>query len=225
MSQSASVTRWSNVQAEFQAMGRLFRGQFAPVRARGQLGRGRPVLVLPGYMFGDFSTGLLRRTLKACGFRTYAWQQGINLNEAQALPRLLDRVDEIHQKSGMRVALVGWSLGGLYARELARLRPDKVSVVITLGTPFSAGERVKSAWSAELRENGIAPPAPSWLGAKPKVPTIAVWSRQDTIVSPDNASGQRHGVEQGIEVHCRHTEFLSDPESVRAVIGALSTAA
>lgn len=231
MNQAVQADRWRNAGSEMQALGRLFGGQFMLPTTWRRVGKGRPVMVLPGYLFGDFSTGLLRRSLKASGFRSFSWEQGVNLNKAEALPRLMDRLDQIHRRTGQRVALVGWSLGGIYARELARLRPDQVSAVVTLGTPHSQGEHVSRGWRAELgnsldRGSGLAGRSATFRrGGNPAVPTYAVWSPNDTIVPPASASGSRFGVEHDVRVNCRHTDFVTDPGALRAVIDVLADAA
>jgi pimeloyl-ACP methyl ester carboxylesterase len=102
-------------------------------------------MVIPGFLATDFSTVILRRTLEAAGYRVYGWGLGLNLG---ARKDLLERLEEQLGRAARHgpVSLVGWSLGGLYARELAKLRPSKVARVITLGSPFSGDARANNAW-------------------------------------------------------------------------------
>lgn len=108
-----------------------------PLLASGRPGDGHDVLVLPGLLADDGSTTALRHVLRRRGFRPHAWKLGPNLGPTRTIvDGLLRRLDEIHARTGEPVSLVGWSLGGILARQLARMAPDKVRCVITLGSPF-----------------------------------------------------------------------------------------
>jgi pimeloyl-ACP methyl ester carboxylesterase len=226
--QSADSARpgWSKLLAEIPAMARLVAAQFSAPRARSEQGQGSPVLVIPGFMGSDIATGLLRRSLKACGFAPYRWTLGFNLGaRRKPFDRLLERIDRVYDKHRRPLALVGWSLGGLYARELAKRRPDKVSLVITLGTPFSRSLRLTNArklYDAINDHRVEHPPFAPDPGAKPAARTIAMWSRRDGLVAPASARGLRHEVDQSVELHCRHHEYLCAPEAIAAILTALS---
>src|SRR5258708_1795275 len=118
------------------------------------LGRGdrHPVLVLPGFTAGDASTVVLRWSLRSWGYWAHGWHLGANLGPTPSVVSgLQDRLDQLHRRHGSRVSIIGWSLGGLYARELARQHPDKVRLVITLGSPFRMveGDRSTASWLAD----------------------------------------------------------------------------
>ena len=101
-------------------------------------GDGHPVLVIPGLGASDSSTLLLRQYLSQQGHATYAWQLGANLGpQGGKLRALRQRIVDLDAQHGRRVSLIGWSLGGIYARELAKTRPHDVRSVITLGAPFT----------------------------------------------------------------------------------------
>src|SRR5246127_5461112 len=101
------------------------------------IGDGHPVLVLPGLMAADDSTWPLRRILRRLGYRVHGWRLGRNLGPtAVAVTGMRDRLDDLHSRYDARVTLIGWSLGGIYARALARNFPSMVRTVITLGSPF-----------------------------------------------------------------------------------------
>src|SRR3569623_1701444 len=88
-------------------------------------GDGRPVLVIPGFLCGDIATWPMRRFLKQLGYQTYSWRQGINWGPKPGVrTRLLHRINEISHRYSQPVTLIGWSLGGVYARELSDIRPD-----------------------------------------------------------------------------------------------------
>lgn len=194
------------------------------IAARGR-GRGEPVLVIPGFLATDSSTQLLRRTLDHAGYRAYGWKQGVNLG---AKLDLFDRLEARLEKAARRgpVTLIGWSLGGLYARELAKRQPDKVAKVITLGSPFSGDIRANHAWwlYEMLNDHKVdAPPVEVSVGEKPPVPTIAFWSRQDGIVAPACARGEPHQCDESVEVDCTHMGFMTCPRTMRALLDKIAS--
>lgn len=189
--------------------------------AVGRKGDGRAVLVLPGFLASDEFTARLRHTLDAAGYRTHGWALGINQGISRALfDGMLARIDGL----AAPVSLVGWSLGGLYARELAKLRPQAVDRVITLGSPFSGDLHANRAWRLYEWVNGHAvdaPPVPVDLAVKPPVPTWALWSAQDGIVAPASSRGQAGEADHHVEVACHHMDFVSSPAAITAVLDAL----
>jgi pimeloyl-ACP methyl ester carboxylesterase len=110
-------------------------------------GDGHPVLVFPGLGAADFTTWPLRHFLEGRGYKTYPWHQGFNFGpRAGVLQGCIDQLEQIHREHGKKVSLIGWSLGGVYAREVAKERPDMARCVITLGTPFTGNPRATNAW-------------------------------------------------------------------------------
>ncbi len=117
-------------------------------------------------------------------------------------------------------ALIGWSLGGLIAREYAKHAPDRVSRVITLGSPFSGSLRANNAWRAYEYIAGHPvdrPPVTVRLQEKPSVHTIACWSARDGVVSPASARGGAHERDLALELECSHMAFVAHPKAIRAV--------
>lgn len=219
---------WGKLLAEGPAAARLLAAQLRPARVGEDVGRGRAVMVIPAFLANDIPTAQLRRTLSACGFTAYGWAQGLNLGARRSkFERLLRRIDIIAAETGGPVALVGWSLGGLYARELAKHRADKVSMVVTLGTPFSHGQRANNAWKLyeAINDHDVDhPPVPVAPDVKPPVPTIAIWSPRDGIVAPASAAGEDGEADRRIELACRHNEMVSDPAALRAIVETLAEA-
>ncbi|HYO39337.1 MAG TPA: hypothetical protein VER39_06750 [Nocardioidaceae bacterium] len=162
----------------------------APLLAAERRGDGHPVLVLPGLLGRDLSTVLLRRYLRWLGYSVSGWELGTNMGPTEAVVTgLRDRVAKLSDESGRKVSLVGWSLGGLYAYELARRTPGSVRQVITLGSPVGLagrGGRTASRLLDNLSHLHLAPaavPRP-WTEAGPlRVPATAVYSRSDGVVS------------------------------------------
>jgi len=151
-----------------------------PVLRSAPRGDGHPVLVLPGYAAGDASTAALRAYLRALGHRAHRWRLGWNLGLEDGVGgRLLARLDALHARTGRAVSLVGWSLGGVYARELAKLAPGRVRLVVTLGSPFGMN-RGGVGWLASMVHGQTARPA-SRISDPPPVPSTAIVSRTDGI--------------------------------------------
>ncbi|MEO7239969.1 MAG: alpha/beta fold hydrolase [Sphingomicrobium sp.] len=189
---------------------------------------GPPALVLPGFLSTDRTTMELRRALARAGWRVHPWGLGTNRGaKADTLELLGVRIDAIYD--GRPILLVGWSLGGMFARELARGHAGKVRAVVTLGSPFSGDLKTNTnirafyEWVAGHDVN--APPFPRFAH-KPPVPTLALWSRRDGIVAPRAARGLAHEVDKAVEIDTHHMGFaLWRPALSRIVaeIGAFLT--
>ncbi|MCG2667468.1 alpha/beta hydrolase [Bradyrhizobium sp. GCM10023182] len=160
----------------------------SPLLMRAPRGDGHPVLALPGFLASDLSMAPMRRYLGGLGYEAHAWRMGRNLGGLSRMREALRaRLTEIHAATGRKVSLVGWSLGGVYARDLALQAPELVRYVITLGSPFAndvratnatalyealSGERVEDF--AELREA---------IAGDLKVPATSIYSRADGVVN------------------------------------------
>jgi dienelactone hydrolase len=122
------------------------------------------------------------------------------------------------------VILIGWSLGGIYAREVAKQRPDLVARVVTLGSPFAGNPRSNNAWRLyELisRHPVDCPPLDVDLGAKPPVPTLALWSRRDGVVAPLCARGFEEQSDRQVELDCSHMGFATSRSAFRRIAEVL----
>ena len=110
-----------------------------PLLRRGQAGGGRPVLVVPGFSTSDHSTYFLRKFLNDIGYQAHGWELGINSGLKEEYSRgLEERLHSLFEQSDrQKVSLIGWNIGGMYARALANQRQDLVSQVITLASPFA----------------------------------------------------------------------------------------
>ena len=165
------------------------------------------------------------RALAAAGHRPHEWGLGFNFGPTpENFAYLMRRVTNLARTEGQPVALVGWSLGGLFAREIAKNRPDAVGRVITMGTPFSGDRRNNNAWRAYELVTGHAvdrPPIPGDFAVKPPVPTIALWSPRDGIVSPRSACGWPSERDRAVAVRCNHLGFANDPRAIAEVLRQL----
>jgi pimeloyl-ACP methyl ester carboxylesterase len=167
---------------------------------------GPPALVLPGFLASDRTTMDIRRALARAGWRAYPWTLGINRGaKPDTLDLLRRRLEEIYD--GRPILLVGWSLGGMFARELAHRHPAKVRAVATLCSPFSGDYKtntnVRELYERIAGHDVYAPPFPRMDG-KPPVPTLAFWSRRDGIVAPSAARGQDHEIDRAVEIDTYH---------------------
>ncbi len=145
------------------------------------------MLVLPGLVASDASTRPLRSFLKSRGYAVSGWRQGRNLGLRHGVQKaMVDLVQELNDTHGRKVSLVGWSLGGLYARQLAKMMPDRVRSVITLGSPFASGPKATNAWRVyEMASGRRADEEDARFGGAlsgtPPVPTTAIFSRTDGV--------------------------------------------
>ena len=183
---------------------------------------GPPVLIIPGFLANDRTTMELRRAFARAGWRAHPWLLGQNLGaKGNTMDLLASRLDAIHGegqpvegKSKHRriepVLVVGWSLGGMFARELACRVPDKVRAVVTLGSPFSGdlktNTNVREFYERVAGHDVNLPPFERHL-AKPPVPTLALWSRKDGIVAPSAARGLPQEVDKSVEIDTHHMGF------------------
>ncbi|MBB3764950.1 alpha/beta fold hydrolase [Sphingomicrobium lutaoense] len=180
---------------------------------------GAPAMVIPGFIATDRTTMELRRALAEAGWRVHPWGLGLNRG---ASADILDRIDGQLSKAVPEgpVLMVGWSLGGLFAREYARARPERVRAVVTLGSPFSGDVRANNVWRLYEWVAGHKvddPPLPR-ITEKPPVPHLAIWSRRDGIVAPRSARGLPHECDAACEVDCSHMGFGVSRKGVRTVV-------
>ena len=179
-----------------------------PLLAQAAVGDGHPVLVFPGLMASDTSTKPLRRFLVSRGYAAVGWDIGSNLgprdgviDECRALVRKLRRT---YQR---KVSLIGWSLGGLYARELAKEMPKDVRLVITLGTPFTGHPKATNAWRLYELVTGHrigAREIHEPLRTPPPVPTTSIFSRSDGVVAWQCSVEKPGPMHENVEIEASH---------------------
>lgn len=197
--------------------------------ARG--GDGGPVLVLPGFAASDVSTAPLRWALRSKGYDAHGWSLGRNLGPTPGIvDGLAARLDEMADRHGRRVRIVGWSLGGIYARHLARMAPDRVHQVVTLGSPFRmrAGDRSTVTRLVEELSPGYARDYREHLdtseterGTLP-VHSTAVYTKTDGIVRWEACIEHRTPSSESIEVLGSHTGLGHNATAVFALLDRLA---
>ncbi|MCB9433340.1 MAG: alpha/beta hydrolase [Ardenticatenaceae bacterium] len=198
-------------------------------------GDGHPVMVLPGFMADDLSTRPLRNFLKGKGYKTYGWAMGRNFGQGTDLEsgglnyRLMERLRAISAiNGGKKVSLVGWSLGGIYAREMAREQPELVRQVISLGSPFvDAGVATYAKPLYELLRgesvHELHPKLKERLKIPPPVPSTAVYSRTDGIAAWQSCLDQTTDEQtENIEVDSSHCGLGHNPLVVWVIADRLA---
>ena len=155
--------------------------------------------------------------------RVAGWGLGMNRGATpETLESLIRRIETFG--GGGKIILVGWSLGGVYARETAKLRPDLVEKVVTLGSPFSGDPRGNNVWRLYEWIAGHPvdrPPIETVLSEKPPVPTLALWSRKDGIVSVRSTRGLPGESDRQVEIDCSHMGFAVSGRAAPAVVAAI----
>jgi pimeloyl-ACP methyl ester carboxylesterase len=177
------------------------------------------VLVIPGFVAHDRTTLALRRAFADAGWRVHGWNMGLNTGvRADTVERLRQRLDAIGGREPILV--VGWSLGGLFARELAREVPDRVRAVVTLGSPFSGDPKQNNVWRLYemiARHRVDDPPIPR-ITDKPPVPQLALWSSKDGLIAPRSARGLDHERDKAVDLGCTHMAFGISQKAARDVV-------
>jgi len=203
----------------------------ALMAARPWLGRlpdgdGHPVLVFPGLAASDLSTLPLRRFLRRRGHWVHGWKQGFNFGPRNGvLHATRQRLRQLAERHGCKLSLVGWSLGGVYARELAKEMPELVRCVVTLGSPFAGHPRATNAWRVYELLSGQSvhddPALHEQLRSAPPVPTTSILSRSDGIVGWQCSVNELLPHTENIEVPASHVGMAMNPLALYALADRL----
>ncbi|WP_258956938.1 esterase/lipase family protein [Rhodococcus globerulus] len=205
----------------------------APWLLRSPRGDGHPILVLPGLLASDTSTMAMRAYLRLLGYRVHGWNLGINTGPTpqvvDGLPGVLAGLADRYDKP---VSVIGWSLGGIYARQLARDLPHAVRQVITLGSPFGLSNlqqtRVGALYSRMSGNHAILPPVNGieWeLGHPLPVPATALYSKRDGVVPWQVCRDFPSDRSESVAVHGSHMGLTHNPSALWAVADRLAQAA
>ncbi|MEZ5695081.1 MAG: alpha/beta fold hydrolase [Sphingomonadaceae bacterium] len=199
---------------------RLFRRIAVPAAAHP-----RTVMILPGFATHPVRMRYLAKHLERAGHTAKRWGLGFNFGPTpEKLAALEQRLLDLHQLHGEKIVLVGWSLGGLFARELAWRHPDAVAKVITMGSPFSGNPRANNVWRIYQFIAGHrveSPPVEVHSSGKPPVETVALWSPRDGMIAPRCAAGYEHERDRAIALRCSHIGFSYAPESIQTILQEL----
>ena len=202
-----------------------------PLLASAPQGDGHPVLVLPGFAAGDGSTLVLRRFLSRLGYRTLPWGLGRNSGAPAQAFSLMRRFHRLAHTFAQPISIVGQSLGGVYAREIARKFPGAVRLVVTLGSPFAASSRQETNPLVRLlfeRMSGVSieqmrstmvrqdPRVP------PPVPVTALYSKTDGVVNWRTCMEVETERTENIEVVGSHSGMTVHPLVLHVIADRLA---
>ena len=200
-----------------------------PLLRCGPEGDGHPVLLFPGFLASDISTTPLRRFLESQGFSAHRWALGRNLGpRGDFEDRMMDRLVELHERYQQKVSIVGWSLGGIYARVLANRAPEIVRSVITLGSPFNHNPRANHSWRLfEFLSKRPIDEVPDetfrFIRNPPPLPTTAVYSRTDGVAAwPCCRDDEEGELNENIEVPGSHIGLGVNPLVYHLLLDRLS---
>jgi pimeloyl-ACP methyl ester carboxylesterase len=193
-------------------------------------GDGHPVIVYPGLGAGSLTTAQLRAHLNDCKFNAYDWELGVNTGPEghfdDWLDALVARVREVHERHGRKVSLIGWSLGGVYAREIAKLCPECVRQVVTLATPHNALDDANHAGTIYRMLGGntaqLTPELLSRLGRRPPVPVTSIYSESDGVVCWQGCLEEPARDAENVAVHASHLGMPSHPDVLKIVADRLA---
>lgn len=200
----------------------------SPFLMRAPRGDGHPVLALPGFLASDLSMAPMRRYLKELGYDAHAWQMGRNLGGiSRSRAALRERLADIHATTGRKVSLVGWSLGGVYARDLALHAPEMVRYVLTLGSPFANDVRATNATRLyELLSGetvGDDPELVEAIAGDLPMPATSIFSRADGVVNWRTCLLRPSSAAENIEVYlASHVGLGVNPAVLWAVADRLA---
>lgn len=177
-------------------------------------GDGHPVLVLPGFMADKASTMHLRWVIAMLGHKVYDWKLGRNFGPVGHMEEaILRRIEALTRRNGRKPTLIGWSLGGVYARVIAHTAPEKIRSIITLGSPVrfphrSTADKLYQQMSGQLEH----PEYLKTIATPPKVPATAIYSRMDGIVNWQACLADESPTSENIRVFGSHLGLGYNPK-------------
>jgi hypothetical protein len=200
-----------------------------PLLLRAPRGDGHHVVAIPPFGAGDAFTAVLRRYLAQLGYHVHPW----NRSEILALHRLstvaLKRMDEIAAEAGAPVSMIGHSLGGIYAREIARASPERVRRVITVGSPFGGDLKSNVVWPlyesvTGTRINSISPDVLDRMNEPLPVPSTAIYSRSDGVVAWHSCIDEDAPQAENVKVPGSHIGLLHNAATLYVIADRLAQA-
>lgn len=200
-----------------------------PFAARPPRGHGEPVMVVPGFAADDLAVALLTRRLRGLGYDAQSWGLGRNTGNMRRLqPLFSERVQRQFERRGQKIRLVGWSLGGAMARDLAREHPEWVQQIVTLGSPVVGGAKFTAVGRRYAREGAdldrMAEAADRRETAKPiTVPVTALYDRRDGIVHWAACIDRHNPQVRHLEVQCSHLGMVVDRGVFNLIARTLAT--
>ena len=186
-------------------------------------GAGQPVLVVPGFGASDFHTRPLCRALKKLGYSVHGWGLGLNTGMNSRVRKVLAaKVAALHIEHGVKTTLIGWSLGGVFVRELARQSPEHVAQLFTLGSPFNvtpAANNMLPLFKLMNRGKPVKLDMEGFLrrAEPPPVPCTALYSKTDGVVAWQTACEREAPNTENVEVSGSHFGMVCNPQVIRVI--------
>jgi pimeloyl-ACP methyl ester carboxylesterase len=191
-------------------------------------GDGHPVLVLPGFLASDTSTLPMRRLLSDLGYEVAGWELGRNVKlNNQRIKEMSDCLRRLHERTGRKVSLIGWSLGGLLARELAKLHPKMVRQVISLGSPLTDHPGISkvavlfealNGKDAEVLRKGKF----GNIETPPPVPSTSIYTKADGVVAWTGSLQEESDCRENVEVRASHIGLGVNPSVMMVLADRLA---
>jgi len=189
-------------------------------------GDGHPVVVFPGLGAADFTTIPLRNFLESQGYVAYPWQQGFNFGPREGVvDGVLNKVRSVYERHREPVSLIGWSLGGIYAREAAKELAEMTRCVITLGSPFTGHPKASNAWRFYEFVSGHSTDdleVFEQVRQPPPVPTTSIYSKTDGIVAWQCSVNEAGPLAENIGLHASHVGMGMNPVAMYAIADRLA---
>lgn len=179
------------------------------------------IILLPGFATAPWRMRFMAQQLERAGHKVKRWGLGYNYGPTpQNIAILAERVQAVRERYGQQVVLIGWSLGGIFAREVAKMHPECVAKVVTMGTPFSHSPYSNNIWrlyQLTVGHSVEAPPVDVTMHEKPPVETVAFWSPRDGVISRRAACGLPEERDRAVALRCTHMGFCNSGEVIMAL--------
>lgn len=206
----------------FRAIYETVRGIFFLLKTpKSNIGNGQALIVVPGLLSSNFATTILRKYLNKIGFIAFGWQNGINLGRLESLESIQKQVENTVSQSNQKVILIGWSMGGIFAREVAKVQPNLIKKVITIGSPFAditAPNHAKWAYDLFNDEHTIDQNIVNQIYLPADVPTIALYSKTDGMVPWEACMEIKESeTHKNIEISSSHFGMGANPNVLKIV--------
>lgn len=195
-------------------------------------GDGHTVLVLPGFLTNDNATVFIRQRLRKLGYNAQPWRLGLNLGPTSKRDidtLLLERIKELYLTSGHRISLVGWSLGGLLAREAARQHPEMIRQVIALASPISGSMENTSLWDLYIKTFGrdlsreeLEARIEKVSHPVPNVAFTSIYTKEDGIVAWQISQVEESEFSQNVQVKASHMGIIFNPRVLAVIANRLA---
>lgn len=201
-----------------------FRRNYVPA----QLGDGHAVLVIPGIIAHDLQMEPMRRMLDRLGYSTHAWELGFNLADLEEIDILEKKIVKLHNETQRKVSIIGWSLGGIYARELARRHPNKIRQIFTLGSPFRGITKpTRASWVVQVLKGDLEDLIDlEWIKQLEKpinVLSTSIYSKSDGVLPwPYCHEDVEDALHRNKEVISSHLGFPHNKEALKIIADYLS---